>query len=156
MNFLATVMILITAMLSTTANPIEKRELGGVSHLSPLSQAHTCIKSAVLTHHPSLQVLLCTGAQATGNCTHTVVPLNECTNLTEPYIANTATFAPDGETQYCYPYLYSCGGICMSPEGCTYGAVSYNSTAKWNLTAAGGWNKLVQSYECFEGTAPSL
>lgn len=43
----------------------------------------------------------------------------------------------------------------MSPEGCTLGAVSYNSTDKWNLTAAGGWNELIESFECHAGIAPS-
>lgn len=38
MNFIAFLMILITAMLSTTAKPIEKRELGGVSSVFVFSQ----------------------------------------------------------------------------------------------------------------------
>ncbi|KAJ4411730.1 hypothetical protein N0V82_008914 [Gnomoniopsis sp. IMI 355080] len=129
MQFLVFLTALATASLST-AKPIEKRQLGGV--------------------------LLCTGAQSTGECTHQVVSFGTCTNLTAPYLTNTSTFAPDGEEQYCYPYLYPCGGICKSPEGCTLGAVSYNSTAKTNLAAAGGWNELIESFECYQGVAPQV
>ncbi|CAN8097383.1 unnamed protein product [Discula destructiva] len=128
MQFLSILTVLTTAVLSTTGKPVAKRQLGGV--------------------------LLCTGAQATGNCTHQVVPLGVCTDLAAPYLQNTATFAPDGEAQYCYPYLYPCDGICTSPEGCTYGAVTYNTTAKWDLTAAGGWNRLIESFQCYAGASP--
>lgn len=80
--------------------------------------------------------------------------MGTCTNLSATYENNAATFAPDGEQFYCYPYLQPCGGICMSPEGCTLGALSYNSTAKYNLTAAGGWDKYISSFECHAGPAP--
>lgn len=99
-------------------------------------------------------MLICTGPTATGNCTHGVYTLDTCHNLTAPWSGNAATFAPDGEEFYCYPYLIACGGICRSPEGCTYGAVSYNTTGKFNLTAAGGWNNLIESFECHKGPSP--
>lgn len=100
------------------------------------------------------QILICTGPSATGNCTHGSYALETCVDLAAPWRANAATFAPDGEPFYCYPYLIPCGGGCRSPEGCTLGAVSYNSTDKFNLTAAGGWNELIESFECHAGTAP--
>lgn len=100
------------------------------------------------------QILICTGANATGECTHDVYALDTCTNLTTPYYQHAATFAPDGEAFYCYPYLVPCGGACRSPEGCTYGAVSYNTTAKFDLAAAGGWDKYISSFECHAGPAP--
>ncbi len=40
-----------------------------------------------------------------------------------------------------------CGGVCMSPSGCTMGAVSWNYDHKFNLTAV-GWNKYITSFEC--------
>lgn len=97
-----------------------------------------------------LQVLICTGVNATGSCEHIVSTLGECTDLTAPYLQNASTFAPDGEEFYCYPYLYACDGICRSPEGCTYGAVSFNTTAKMDFTD-GGWNNLIESFACYPG-----
>lgn len=108
----------------------------------------------ITSHH--LQILICTGPSATGSCAHETYELDACHNLTAPYAGDAATFAPDGEDFYCYPYLMACGGICRSPEGCTYGAVSFNTTAKFNLTAAGGWNELIESFECHAGSAPVL
>lgn len=40
-----------------------------------------------------------------------------------------------------------CGGICMSPTGCTMGAVSSDYEHKYNLTEV-GWNKYITSFEC--------
>ncbi|KAF3769822.1 hypothetical protein M406DRAFT_320071 [Cryphonectria parasitica EP155] len=128
MHFFAYMTVLMTAVLSV-ATPILKRQVGGV--------------------------LICNGINATGECTHLVAEVGQCTNLTAPYYQNTSTFAPDGEEFYCYPYLFSCGGICKSPEGCTYGAVSYNTTAKTNFTA-GGWNNLIESFTCYSGATPEI
>lgn len=165
MHFLTLLTVLASASLAA-ATPIEKRQLGGVSpcqsstptYLPIYLRACLACLSPLLTQAlplpPVLKVLICTGAQSTGDCIHQVVAFGTCTNLTAPFLENAATFAPDGEEQYCYPYLYPCGGICKSPEGCTYGAVSYNTTAKNNLTAAGGWNKLIESFECYQGVAP--
>lgn len=40
-----------------------------------------------------------------------------------------------------------CGGICTSPTGCTFGAVTYDYKNKFNLTAI-GWDKYISSFEC--------
>ena len=95
------------------------------------------------------QVLICNGAQATGNCSYQVYELDACHNLTSEFSGNAATFAPDGEDFYCFPYLITCGGICRSPTGCTPGAISYDSPDKFNLTAlGGGWDRLITSFDC--------
>lgn len=99
------------------------------------------------------QVLICNGARATGNCTYQVYRLDTCYNLTGPYYRDAATFAPDGDEFYCYPYMEPCGGVCTSPEGCTAGAVSYNTTDRFNLTALGGWDRYIAAFECHAGTA---
>ncbi len=41
-----------------------------------------------------------------------------------------------------------CGGVCMSPSGCTMGAVSWNHDHKFNLTAI-GWNHYITSFRCY-------
>lgn len=40
-----------------------------------------------------------------------------------------------------------CGGICMSPEGCTLGAVSFDYQHKFNLTEI-SWDKSIRSFDC--------
>ncbi len=40
----------------------------------------------------------------------------------------------------------ACGGICTSPTGCTFGAVSYDYQNKYNLSAI-GWDKCITSFE---------
>lgn len=130
MHFLALVLTVLASAVMMAAKPVEKRHIGGV--------------------------LICTGAHATGNCTYGVYNLDRCYNMTATYMQNAATFAPDGEEFYCYPYIQPCGGICTSPEGCTAGAVSYNSTSRFNLTALGGWDHYISSFECHAGAARSI
>lgn len=79
--------------------------------------------------------------------------LDTCIDLVAPYYKNASTFGPETDGFYCYPYLVACDGECRSPEGCTYGAITYNSTAKANFTS-GGWNHLIESFECHAGAAP--
>ena len=79
--------------------------------------------------------------------------METCYDLKKPFYQNSDTFAPDGDEFYCYPYLYKCGGICTSPEGCTLGPISFNSTWKYDLSPT-GWNKYIESFECHAGPAP--
>lgn len=78
-----------------------------------------------------------------------------CYNMTAEFFQDAATFAPDSDVFYCYPYIMACGGRCTSPTGCTAGALSYNSTNKFNLTNWGGWDHLISSFECHAGPAPT-
>ncbi|RKU41025.1 hypothetical protein DL546_002237 [Coniochaeta pulveracea] len=119
MQFLITTILALAAF--TTAQPVQKRELGGI--------------------------LICNGPNATGNCTHEVYTLDTCHNLTTEYSQKTNTFAPDGEAFLCYPHPAPCGSICMSPTGCTFGAVSFDYEHKYNLSAI-GWDHLIASFEC--------
>ncbi|KUI64878.1 hypothetical protein VM1G_00316 [Cytospora mali] len=126
MHFL-TLLAVVTSAVITAANPIERRHVGGV--------------------------LICNGPHATGNCTYEVYNINQCYNVSAPFYQNAATFAPDGEEFYCYPYIMDCGGICTSPEGCTLGGVSYNTTNRFNLTAFEGWDHYISSFTCHTGHA---
>ncbi|KAK3301569.1 uncharacterized protein B0T15DRAFT_316353 [Chaetomium strumarium] len=101
--------------------------------------------------HGSQQVLICNEANAKGHCEYAVYELEKCYNLPAGLINNAATFAPDGEAFYCYPYIMECGGICRSPTGCTMGAVSFDYPHKFNLTAV-GWNKYITSFDCHRNT----
>ncbi|KIH90576.1 hypothetical protein SPBR_01100 [Sporothrix brasiliensis 5110] len=114
----------LAAATLAAASPIAKREAGGI--------------------------LLCTGANATGTCNHSVYPLDTCVNITTPFLGNTNTFAPDGEAFACYPYGMPCGGICTSPEGCTLGAIDFDYEHKYNLSAV-SWAG-VASFRCFTKT----
>ncbi|ROW04645.1 hypothetical protein VPNG_07427 [Cytospora leucostoma] len=127
MRSLALLTILTSALIAVIATPLQRRQIGGV--------------------------LICNGAHATGNCTYQVYRLDTCHNLTAAYYRDAATFAPDGEEFYCYPYIQPCGGVCTSPEGCTAGALSYNTTDRFNLTALGGWDRYIAAFECHAGTA---
>ncbi|RBR05452.1 hypothetical protein FVER53590_05434 [Fusarium verticillioides] len=53
-------------------------------------------------------LLICTGANSTGTCTHEVYTLNKCHQLSEPFLRNVTTFAPDGEHFNCYPRTTGC------------------------------------------------
>ncbi|KAK0389153.1 hypothetical protein NLU13_2728 [Sarocladium strictum] len=125
MRFLTLIVALMASLAA--ASPVHyKRELGGV--------------------------LLCTGANSTGTCTHVVAPLSSvgvlrCQQLEAPFFESTATFAPDGEDFECFPRLYSCGGTCRSPTGCTFGAVDFAYENKYDLGKI-GWDKLIQSFDC--------
>ncbi|KAK3191023.1 hypothetical protein K4F52_002973 [Lecanicillium sp. MT-2017a] len=93
-------------------------------------------------------ILLCTGANSTGECTYKTYPLHECHQLEAPFFENTNTFALDGERFSCYPTLTSCDEMCNSPTGCTVGAVDFHYENKYNLGAI-GWDKLIRSFKCF-------
>lgn len=118
--FAITVAIVVSAIIGSSA-PIEKREVGGI--------------------------LLCTGANATGTCIHGVYPMKACHQLPAPFFENINTFAPDGEDFACYPRVTACDEICMSPTGCTFGAVDFNYEHKFNLSAI-NWNNLFRSFDC--------
>lgn len=115
--------LLSTILLATasSASPFGKREVGGV--------------------------LICTGANATGQCSHQVYTMEECHQLPAPYYQNTNTFAPDGEAFSCFPRVYDCGGICKSPTGCTFGGVDFAYENKYNLGAI-QWDTLIKSFDC--------
>ena len=91
---------------------------------------------------------MCTGANATGSCQYKVVKMETCHELAAPFWQNTSTFAPDGEAFYCYPYLVDCNGECMSPTGCTFGAVNFTYEHKYDLGAI-GWNNYIRSFDCY-------
>ncbi|PTB66308.1 hypothetical protein BBK36DRAFT_1200662, partial [Trichoderma citrinoviride] len=93
------------------------------------------------------QVLLCTGANATGTCNYSVYALDTCHQLPAPYHQNTSTFAPDGEAFECFPRIGDCGEICTSPTGCTFGSVDFDYANKFNLGAI-QWNTLISSFDC--------
>ncbi|KAH6624505.1 hypothetical protein B0J18DRAFT_428484 [Chaetomium sp. MPI-SDFR-AT-0129] len=92
-------------------------------------------------------VLICSDPNGQGVCQYNVYELEKCYNLPQGLVNNAATFAPDDAPFYCYPYLTQCGGICTSPTGCTFGAVSYDYENKYNLTKI-GWNEYITSFEC--------
>jgi len=125
-----------TAVSSHPLN-VQKRELGGVSALPDNYTSLTV----------QIQVLMCTGANATGTCSYDVYPLNKCNQLSAPFLENTKTFAPDGEAFQCYPRLFDCDGICKSPTGCTFGAVDFDYENKYNLGAL-KWDTLIRSFDC--------
>ena len=100
---------------------------------------------------PPKQVLLCTGANATGKCLYKVYEMEKCHQLETPFYHSCNTFAPDGEDFACYPRVTNCGGICTSPTGCTFGAVDFNYEHKYNLSAI-GWGALVSSFDCSKKT----
>lgn len=95
-----------------------------------------------------IQVLICTGANATGQCIYKKYELDHCYDLEPPFAQNSATFAPDGEDFFCYPRTGKCSDICTSPTGCTFGPVDFNFEHKFNLTANGGWNAYIGHFDC--------
>ncbi|KAH6606841.1 hypothetical protein Trco_005994 [Trichoderma cornu-damae] len=119
LTVLATAAVASAAAVSGT--PIHKREIGGV--------------------------LLCTGANATGTCSHAVYKLKTCHQLRAPFYRNTSTFAPDGEAFQCFPRVGDCGSICTSPTGCTFGGVDFGYAHKFDLGAI-KWNTLISSFDC--------
>ncbi|KAM0196573.1 hypothetical protein ACHAPA_001557 [Fusarium lateritium] len=92
-------------------------------------------------------VLICTGANQTGDCTHEVYKLEKCHQLKKPFLFNVSTFAPDGESFECFPRTTGCNDTCRSPTGCTFGPVDFNYEHKDNLTAI-QWNTLFNSFDC--------
>ncbi|KAG5757181.1 hypothetical protein H9Q69_002058 [Fusarium xylarioides] len=92
-------------------------------------------------------LLICTGANSTGTCTHEVYTLNKCHQLSEPFLRNVTTFAPDGEHFNCYPRTTGCNDTCMSPTGCTLGPIDFNYEYKFNFSRV-GWPKLFNSFDC--------
>lgn len=51
-------------------------------------------------------MLICNGANGQGHCEYGVYQLETCYNLPPALINNAATFAPDDEAFFCYPYMY--------------------------------------------------
>ncbi|KAI1406690.1 hypothetical protein F4819DRAFT_4589 [Hypoxylon fuscum] len=124
MQLLTTITSLVAAATCVAARgipPVAKRDIGGV--------------------------LICNGANATGACHYEVYSLTDCHDMPDGFSANTKTFAPDGEGFYCWPKVGHCDQICTSPTGCTFGAVSFYSPLKWDLSTI-QWDKLIQSFEC--------
>ncbi|KAG6039940.1 hypothetical protein E4U19_002235 [Claviceps sp. Clav32 group G5] len=92
-------------------------------------------------------ILLCTGDNASGSCTRRDYPLGQCQQLTTDLYQNTRTFAVESHDVECMPRLVNCDGACMSPTGCTFGAVDDNYKHKWDLRAI-GWDKYIRSFDC--------
>jgi len=102
--------------------PIAKREVGGV--------------------------LICQGANATGDCHYETYTMNECHDVPEAFYQNTRTFAPDGDGFYCWPRVSRCSDICRSPTGCTFGGAFYfENPAKYDLSKL-SWQKSLASFDC--------
>lgn len=92
-------------------------------------------------------VLICQGANATGNCHYEVYTMSECHDLPADLQRNASTFAPDGDNFYCYPRAGNCSQICTSPTGCTFGAVSFSSPVKYDLSTI-QWDNLIGAFSC--------
>ncbi|KAM3514471.1 hypothetical protein MY11210_001915 [Beauveria gryllotalpidicola] len=122
MKFIA-LAVAASSLAAAFASPVSKRQVGGV--------------------------LICTGANATGDCVYQKYELDKCHELQAPFLKNSSTFAPDGDNFACYPRLSDCGGNCTSPTGCTFGQVDFAYEHKFNLTAI-QWNTLIRSFDCFE------
>ncbi|KAK4171860.1 hypothetical protein QBC36DRAFT_86647 [Triangularia setosa] len=114
---------------------------------SSLTQAAPVDDVSKLARRTIGGVLICTGPNATGRCDHETYELKKCYNLPDGLRNNAATFAPDADDFFCYPYLKVCGGICTSPEGCTMGPVDSDYPHRYNLTAV-GWNEFITSFDC--------
>ncbi|KAL2133685.1 hypothetical protein VTI74DRAFT_1913 [Chaetomium olivicolor] len=116
--------------LPLSASPVshERRELGGV--------------------------LICNEPNAQGHWEYAVYEFNKCYDLPPGLRNNAATFAPDGDAFFCYPYAKECSDICLTPSGCTRGAVSFYWEHKFNLTTV-GWNTLIGSFVCHRNQTSS-
>ncbi|KAL7626611.1 hypothetical protein AAE478_003384 [Parahypoxylon ruwenzoriense] len=124
MQFLAIITSIIAAATCAAALPqpsLAKREVGGI--------------------------LMCKGANATGECHYEVYSMRECHNMPEGFSANTKTFAPDGDNFFCWPRVGQCEEICTSPTGCTFGAVDFYNPIKWDLSTI-QWDHLIESFSC--------
>ncbi|KAM3561056.1 hypothetical protein ARSEF4850_003399 [Beauveria asiatica] len=111
-----------SSLAAASASPVSKRQMGGI--------------------------LICTGANATGDCVYQKYELYKCHELQAPFWQNSSTFAPDGDSFACYPRLSDCGVICTSPTGCTSGHIDFDYEHKFNLTAS-QWSTLIRSFDCF-------
>ncbi|ATY63785.1 hypothetical protein A9K55_004789 [Cordyceps militaris] len=111
-----------------SSSPVQKREMGGI--------------------------LICTGANATGDCVYKKYELVKCHQLEPPFLGNSSTFAPDGEDFGCYPRVVDCNGMCTSHTGCTFGWVDFDYEHKFNLSAI-EWNTLIRSFACIPKHKPN-
>jgi hypothetical protein len=96
-TILAGVLATVVSISAAPTIGLAKREIGGVCQ--PTMSLQT-------TGHMSnirAQVLICHGANATGNCHYEVYSLEECHDLPAGLSANASTFAPDGDSFFCYP-----------------------------------------------------
>ncbi|KAF3016489.1 hypothetical protein E8E14_010049 [Neopestalotiopsis sp. 37M] len=117
--------------------------------------ASVLVSAAAISAAPTAQiakreaggVLICQGANATGNCHYEVYTMQECHDLPADLQRNASTFAPDGDNFYCYPRAGNCSQICTSPTGCTFGAVSFDSPVKYDLSSI-QWDNLIGAFSC--------
>ncbi|KAI2630781.1 hypothetical protein GGR54DRAFT_635387 [Hypoxylon sp. NC1633] len=149
MQLLTTIVSLVAAATCVSARgrpPLAKRDVGGI--------------------------LICNGANATGACHYEVYSLTDCHNMPDGFSGNTKTFAPDGDSFFCWPTVYvmtlpssfynasvpprilanteyrgQCEETCTSPTGCTFGAVDFYSPVKWDLSTI-QWDQLIESFNC--------
>ncbi|KAI8627388.1 hypothetical protein F5Y19DRAFT_477602 [Xylariaceae sp. FL1651] len=93
-------------------------------------------------------ILICNGANATGNCHYETYTLEDCHDMPTEFYQNTSTFAPDGEDFYCWPRVSRCSDICKSPTGCTFGGAFYfGNPNKYDLGKI-SWDKSLVSFDC--------
>ncbi|KAI3336374.1 hypothetical protein HD806DRAFT_3664 [Xylariaceae sp. AK1471] len=93
-------------------------------------------------------VLLCQGANATGECHYETYTLKECHLVPPEFQKNTRTFAPDGDDFYCWPRPGFCNSTCTSPTGCTFGgALYFDNPAKYDLQKI-NWDTSLVSFDC--------
>ncbi|KAI1828311.1 hypothetical protein F4861DRAFT_535273 [Xylaria intraflava] len=113
--------------------------------------AATCVSALpkpILDKRAVGGVLLCQGANATGDCHYEVYSLDECHDVPEGFFHNTRTFAPDGDDFYCWPRVATCKDICKSPSGCTFGGAFYfDNPNKYDLSKI-LWDKSLGSFDC--------
>lgn len=144
MKFFTLIATILSAASISAAPILKERAVGGVSWLSSLLYRPSLFCGIDIS---SPQLLICTGANSTGTCTHEVYTLNKCHQLSEPFLRNVTTFAPDGEHFNCYPRTTGCNDTCTSPTGCTLGPIDFNYEYKFNFTRV-GWPKLFNSFDC--------
>ncbi|KAF7532683.1 hypothetical protein G7054_g7754 [Neopestalotiopsis clavispora] len=135
-TIIASVLVSAASISAAPTAQIAKREAGGIKSLKRVNA------------DPSFkQVLICQGANATGNCHYEVYTMQECHDLPTDLQRNASTFAPDGDNFYCYPRAGNCSQICTSPTGCTFGAVSFDSPVKYDLSSI-QWDNLIGAFSC--------
>ncbi|KAH8203394.1 hypothetical protein TruAng_002489 [Truncatella angustata] len=120
-TILASVLAAVVSISAAPTTGMTKREIGGV--------------------------LICHGANATGDCHYEVYSLQDCHDLPAGLSGNASTFAPDGDAFFCYPRAGNCSQICTSPTGCTFGAVSFYNPVKYDLSSI-KWDTLIKSFSC--------
>lgn len=138
---------LAAALATAAASPLAPSALGGVRTPPP-----PLPRSARLTA-AGPQVLICTGANATGTCLYGAYALGACHQLAAPLHGAARTFALDEGAFACLPRAVDCDALCTSPTGCSFGAVDSRYEHRYDLAAV-GWDALLASFVCRASPAP--